>query len=258
MKWPEELTLIRHDRSAFNELKDLKEADPQYLEFKRAYETDYTSPRARELAQEVYHKYNLDCGDHDTPLVEDDGKRAETMARRLKESGWISLPDKIYVSPYLRTMQTYDRMTTGWPELKEVKMVSEGRIREQEHGLSGLYNDWRIFHVFYPDQKLLYEKDKRFWYRYPQGENGEDVRDRNRSWMTTLVREDAGEKVMAVTHHLTTLLLRMNLERLSVAKFIDLDEHDKPINCGVTIYRGHPDLGKEGRLILERYNQLLY
>ncbi len=64
--------------------------------------------------------------------------------------------------------------------------------------------------------------------------------------------------VLVVTHHVTILAVRATLERLSPEEFIKLDEHEKPLNCGVTIYRGIPDKGKDGQLELMDYNVCLY
>jgi hypothetical protein len=63
---------------------------------------------------------------------------------------------------------------------------------------------------------------------------------------------------MAVTHHLSILALRANLERFGAPEFQRLDNEEKPINCGVTIYRGNPNAGEDGHLELDRYNQKLY
>lgn len=156
------------------------------------------------------------------------------------------LPDVIFVSPYFRTMETLEWMKKGWPELQNVKVYEEERIREQEHGLSLLYNDWRVF------------LEGAYWYRYPQGENVPDIRERLRSWLTTLTRDFAGKNILAVTHHLSILGLRANLERLSAEEFIKLDHSEPPANCSVTIYKGHPELGSDGRFLLESYNQKLY
>ena len=41
-------------------------------------------------------------------------------------------------------------------------------------------------------------------------------------------------------------------------EFERLDHEEKPINAGVTIYRGKPDQGGNGRLVLEAYNLNLY
>ena len=52
--------------------------------------------------------------------------------------------------------------------------------------------------------------------------------------LPTLTREFSGNRVMAITHHLTILATRANFERLSPEEFLQLDEHEKPVNCSVT------------------------
>jgi len=92
-------------------------------------------------------------------------------------------------------------------------------------------------------------------YRYPQGENVPDVRDRNTLMTATIARDYAGKNVMLVCHHLYILAQRTNHERLDEEEFLRLDAKEKPVNCGVTVYRGHPKLGQDGRLVLEFYNK---
>jgi broad specificity phosphatase PhoE len=256
MKWPESLTLIRHDTSAYNNLKSQKDQSPLYKTFKKAYETHPEAEETLRLAVEVKDTFALDVGDHDTPLAEGAGWQAKAVGEKLK--GLIKLPDIIFVSPYLRTHLTLDRLTEGWPELKNVETKEEERIREQDHGLTLIYNDWRVFNVLHPDQRVLRDIQGEYWYRYPQGENVPDVRERLRSWLGTLARDYVNQNVLAVTHHLTILSLRANIERLSGEEFIRLDHEEKPINGGVTIYRGDETKGSNGKLILEAYNLNLY
>ncbi|MFA5021235.1 MAG: histidine phosphatase family protein, partial [Patescibacteria group bacterium] len=153
-------------------------------------------------------------------------------------------------------LQTLEGLTTGWPELRQVcRIYEEERIREQSHGLAGLYNDWRVFFALYPEQKKLYDSEGSYWYQWPQGERVPDVRLRIRSWMNTLTRDFANKRVMAISHHLTKLALRANLERWSAEEFQRVDRDEKPINCGVTKYRGLPNLGHNGHFALEYYNR---
>lgn len=256
MKWPSSLTLIRHDESAFNALKKLKEKDALYRKFRAAFESDPRSEFTKTLAFQVKEKFSLKFSDSKTPLARGAGHQAEIMAGKLKNV--INLPDIIFVSPYERTLRTLENMAKGWPELNKIKTVEEGRIREQEHGLALIYNDWRVMQALHPEQLELYGAEGEYYYRYPQGESVEDVRERGRSWLNTLTREFAEKEVLGVTHHLTILATRANLERLGAEEFLDLDAHNKPINCGVTIYRGSPEQGKDGRLMLDRYNAKLY
>jgi broad specificity phosphatase PhoE len=107
-------------------------------------------------------------------------------------------------------------------------------------------------------QGLLYKLQGDYEYRFLNGENKADVRDRSRSFLSTLIREHAERKVLVISHHLTLLSFRANLERWGREEFIEADRNDKPINCGVTVYKGDPQQGKNGRLSLEIYNKRLY
>jgi len=63
---------------------------------------------------------------------------------------------------------------------------------------------------------------------------------------------------LAVTHHLSILSVRTNLERWDADRFIDTDQKNKPINCGVTLYQGNPNEGSEGHFNLQYYNRRFY
>lgn len=259
MKWPESLTLVRHGESAYNELKKKKENHPLYRDFSKAFENRKENPEAaRRLALELVSSgtFTLNYGDHNTPLTETGELQAETMAKVLGKK--IAVPDVIFVSPYDRTVQTLEHMKKGWPALNRVLVVPDNRIREQEHGIALLYNDRRIVQALYPEQEELRELQGPYYYQHMQGESVLNVQDRLRSWIGTLIREYAEQRVLAVTHHLAILALRANLERLMPNEFIRLDREEKPINAGVTIYKGDANQGKNGRLILDTYNAKLY
>jgi broad specificity phosphatase PhoE len=97
-----------------------------------------------------------------------------------------------------------------------------------------------------------------YWYRFPQGESIPDLRERLRSIVRTVVRDFSGANVLAVTHHLPVLALRANLEHLDAGQFIELDETQKPINCGVTTYEHQYTAEDVERLKLGAYNEKLY
>lgn len=263
MKWPNTLVAIRHAESAYNHQKRLQEEDPLYQQFIKAYNRYEKNPdknreAALELAQQLHAsgKYRFMHGDHDTPITEEGERQARITGAKLAEI--LPLPDIIMVSPYRRTWQTLGQMAVGWPELKEVKTVEEERLREQEHGLRAVYGDWRIFNVMFPDQMELRRLQGPYWYRHQQGENVPDVRERTRSLIGTAIREYHEQDIWWFTHHLTKLSLRANLERFGAEEFLRLDEEEKPVNCGATIYRGNPKQGRDGKLVLDVYNQKLY
>lgn len=256
MKWPKELVLIRHAESAYNDLRRQKADDPSYQECMRALKDVPESPLTRELAVAMKAKYQLVEGDWNTPLTREGIIQATKTAGKLSESA--ELPDMIFISPYLRTQDTHRIFCDSWPALSRVPHVAEERIREQEHGLALLYNDRRLFFFFHPEQEELHCRQGPYWYQYPQGEAVPDVRARIHDWYSTLIREFSGARVWAFTHHLSILSVWANLERWGHEKFLEMDHHRKPINCGLTSFVGNPCLGREGKLVLDTYNQCLY
>lgn len=258
MKWPELLLLIRHDVSAYNVLRDKKKESELYQQFLSSFNQDPSSEKTRALALAVKAEFALGVGDANTELIDKEARRAEEVGSALRNLYNDKLPDIIFVSPYNRTKLTLTGLIRGWPELTDVKIVEDERLREQEHGLSLIYNDWRVFHALHPEQRELYQIEGPYWYRYPQGENVPDVRERSRSWTNTMVRDFAEKRVIAVKHHLGILSDLANYERWSAEKFIEVDQNDKPINCGVTAYRGNPNKGQDGKFELAYYNRRFY
>jgi len=256
MKWPEQLWFVRHGQSAYNVHREYKQADPEYREFQTEFTTDWQSARTRELADRMWRKYALSFGDWNTPLTEDGELQAQTVGFYLLKE--VKLPDTLFVSPHDRTQQTLRALIEGWPQLRDTKVVEEPRLHEQDHGIATIYNDWRIFHALEPTQKMLYDQAGAYWYRYPQGENVPDVIERMRSFIGTLVRDYGGKKVGVITHHLTLLSFMAAVGRWTQQEFLEKDEHDKPINCGLTIYAGNRNVGSDGKLELVVYNKKLY
>ncbi len=260
MKWPSSIRLIRHGESKYNALRAAKAADPDYQDFLASYHNRKEDPRtARTLAEALISHGGLMLGtsDYDTDITDRGRWQAEVTGEKLRERG-TKPPDIIFVSPYKRTTETLAHLAIGWPELKSVRTVEDERVREQEHGLSLLYNDWRIYHVMHPEQERLYELEGPYWYRYAQGENVPDIRERWRSMTGTFTRDFSEQDVLIVTHHLSILAFRANMERLDHHGFTHLDRTQKPVNCGATDYLGDPTQGSDGHLSLHMYNEKLY
>ncbi len=255
MKWPSYIVIIRHGQSVYNALRARKEADAKYQEFKRLFDQDNDPDLLRIDAHIIWAKFGLKVSDYNTPLSAEGISQARSLGSKILEHA--PPPDVIFYSPYARTKATLSSMINGGLKF-EGPMVADDRIREQEHGLSLLYSDWRVFQSIHPEQRKLYDLLGPYWYQYPQGESVSMVRDRIRLFTNMLVREYSGKVVYLVSHHLTKLSIRANYERLTPEEFIRLDNKEKPINCGVTIYRGNPDLGADGRLELVAYNFRLY
>ncbi|MFA6531243.1 MAG: histidine phosphatase family protein [Patescibacteria group bacterium] len=256
MKWPSKIILVRHGQSGYNILREKKLADPAYRRFVAGFDKNPTGLITRYRAWRIWHKYSLGYGDCDTPLTEAGAAQPVVVGQALSTE--IELPETIFVSPYDRTHQTLAGLIEGWPELGGVRVVEEPRLREQEHGLALVYNDWRVFHALNPSQRILFGLEGPYWYRYPQGENIPDVIERMRSLVGTMVRDYSEKRILFVTHHVGILAFFATIFRWSDKEFIEWDNNRKPINCGVTIFRGNPDVGRDGKLELVEYNKKLY
>ncbi|MBI2637597.1 MAG: histidine phosphatase family protein [Candidatus Sungbacteria bacterium] len=254
MKWPNYLALVRHGRSAFNKMKDEKHEHPLWKIFLHEYNRDYRSKKTRELAEKILRIFSLPYSDYDTPITELGRRQARKTGEFLKQI--IQKPDVLITSPYIRCQETLKEVVSAWPELHDVPIYTEEYIRERNTGLATLYCDWRLFYAFHPEQKELFDLVKEYEYCYPQGESHTDVRTRGRLWLGTLTREFAEKNVLAFMHHVSIVATRANLERMSPEAYIELNDKNPPKNCSVTVYRGHPELGRDGKLILERYNSL--
>jgi broad specificity phosphatase PhoE len=259
MKWPNTITIIRHGQSEYNALRLRKDNDPLYRRFKVAFEKNHQSLATRRLAEKVSEKFALGVSDYDTPLTHEGRVQAVKTGFYLVGHTLVPKPDVILCSPYLRTRETLKEIGIGW-EIDTSKAILERRVREQEHGLSLLYNDRRVFQTFHPEQRAMIDMFGPYWYQYPQGESVPMVQERTQSITDTVIREYAGMNVLIITHHIFLLALRTNFERLSPEQYIALDESQKPVNCGVTVYKCNPKLGKrgQGKLELALYNERLY
>jgi broad specificity phosphatase PhoE len=255
MKWPASITLVRHAESRYNELSRQKKTNPLYLSLQKAFAENRRSEGCKRLAQRFKEQFALGVGDYETSLTPRGMEQARSTGEKLREL--IPLPQVIFYSSYYRTAQTLEEMEKGWPELNGVKQFADDRIREQEHGLALLYNDWLTFCTYHPEQKDLHELIGPYWYQFPQGESISQVRDRARAHTSMLIREYSDKHVLLITHHLTILSFRANYERLTPERFLRLDEEEKPLNCGVTLYQGNPAAGSSGKMELVFYNRQL-
>lgn len=255
---PASVSIIRHGRSKFNHLNSTRKADPKYIEFTRRYHHDPADPETVALAQEIRELYQLEFSDYNTPLT--DGAEGEAIATGRALSQCMILPDVIYVSPYVRTIQTLEAIKLGWPELATLPVSLDIRLREQEHGMVDHYHDWRVFFTLHPEQRILRERQGRYLYRYPQGENIPDVQTRLELFHDGLCRNHAGENVLVVAHHLVIIAYRMILEGFDPTEFMRIDEEEKPVNCGITTFTAQAveTDPERSHLVLDSYNSCYY
>ncbi len=286
IRYPETLSLIRHAESEYNRLKVIATQWESFQEFHKCFKADFyadakaripkddldlqvleglwPSPELHALAMAYYREIRAlmkGVSDFDTPITDLGREQALETGRNIADV--IPKPDVIYVSPYLRPHQTLDAILEGAPsDWKDIPQWENESIREQEHGMNTVFNDWRLSYVFDPMEMIHAVKQGEYAYRFRGGESKYDVRDRSSRFLGRTFRKHRGENVLAVTHHLTILSTLAEVLHWNRAKFMEWDEKHKPANCGVTIFRRKEGVSRTGKDMLklapEDYNRKLY
>lgn len=227
-RWPSILWVVRHGQSAGNV--------------------------ARDFADEAGHaRIALTHRDVDVPLSELGREQAAALGKWFATLHEDGRPEVMLSSPYLRALETAHIFRKhGGCEADEAICTDE-RLREKEFGiLDGLTRKGIV--EFHPDQAGFRDLLGKFYHRPPGGESWVDVIFRLRALMDTVSLHYAGKRVMIVAHQVVVLCLRYVLENLSEAEILAIDREGDIANCAITEYRFDPAAGRDGNLVLSRYN----
>jgi broad specificity phosphatase PhoE len=228
-KWPELLEIARHGWSRANKRKD--EAKRLGLE-----------PAWDDVER-----------DQDTPLEPEGHQQAFELGVMIG-SIVADIPEVLICSPYLRAKQTMYDIIRGirvHNPTYNPRIVIEERIREIEFGImDGI--DRKRFRELFPSEAARRERDGKYYYRPPGGENRPDVRIRVHSVLDTLNRDYVGMKVLIICHSVVVLAFRSLIERWEEEQYLHVDAEDDVKNCGLTIY----DRVDNRKLRLREYNKV--
>jgi probable phosphoglycerate mutase len=228
-RWPERLWIVRHGESAGNVARDL------------AYASGL--PRI-EIAER----------DVDVPLSALGEKQACALGRWFCDMPEGERPDVVLTSPYRRALETARLIQDcGGVSSDRPEHAVDERFREKEQGVLDRLTSMGVKASF-PEQAELRRILGKFYHRPPGGESWCDVILRLRSAMDTVGLHYGGRRVLIVGHQVVVLCLRYLLENLSEAELLAIDKAAEVANCGVTEYRFDPGQGKDGKLVLRRYN----
>jgi broad specificity phosphatase PhoE len=150
-------------------------------------------------------------------------------------------------------MQTAQRFRDAGGCAPDEPVCCDERLREKEFGiLDGLTTSGVA--AVHPDQAEFRRIIGKFYHRPPGGESWCDVIFRLRSLLDTVSLHYAGLRVMIVAHQVVVLCMRYILENMSEAKVLAVDREADVANCSITEYRFDTGAGKDGNLVLVRYN----
>jgi broad specificity phosphatase PhoE len=183
----------------------------------------------------VDHSLYGSIPDHKIELTERGKQQARDVGKKLfemigeRKGFYLYSAVSAYISPYVRTRQTYECMLDGGFRNNVLDFREDPRLREQE---------WGNFVSEEQAEIVDRERDEygSFYYRIPNGESGADVFDRMSTFIETLHRdfkkENYPNNVVIVTHGLTMRLFLMRWLHWSVEEF---EASSNPKNCGIMV-----------------------
>lgn len=227
-RWPARLWIVRHGQSAGNIARDAAH-------------------------QAALERIRLEGRDVDVPLSPLGERQADALGRWFAKEPPEARPDVLISSPYVRAMDTARLFRAAGGADPGEPVCSDERLREKEFGILDGLTTMGIAKVF-PDQAHFRGTLGKFYHRPPGGESWCDVIFRLRSLMDTVSLHYAEHRVMIFAHQVVVLCLRYIIENLDEAQVLAIDRQADVANCGLTEYRFDPAAGKDGNLVLVRYN----
>ena len=165
--------------------------------------------------------------DHDIELttkgINQSIDAGKTIHKIIKEA-----PLDVFVSPYMRTRQTWEGVRKGLAR-NNINVDLDPRLREQEH---------KIFKNSAERSRIFKERDKmgKFWYRFGNAEAGVDVYSRINTFLSELRMDrkifEHENDCLIVAHEIALRAIIMKLFRLDVNDFDNLPEIE---NCSPII-----------------------
>ena len=227
-RWPSVLWVVRHGQSAGNVARDA------------AHEAG--------LARiELTHR------DVDVPLSELGRQQAGALGRWFASAHEDGRPEVLLASPYVRAIETAELFRAAGGCDRDERICIDERVREKEFGILDGLTTMGIREL-QPEQAGFRKLLGKFYHRPPGGESWVDVIFRLRALMDTVSLHYGGRRVMIVAHQVVVLCLRYVIENLSEGEILAIDKAGDIANCAITEYRFDPAAGKDGNLVLARYN----
>ena len=227
-RWPSVLWVVRHGQSAGNVARDAADAAGA-------------------------HRIILDHRDVDVPLSRLGQDQAQALGDWFASGEEGERPDIMLASPYVRAVQTAEIFRTAGGCSSDEPICIDERLREKEFGILDGLTHFGI-EASHPEQAEFRNLLGKFYHRPPGGESWCDVILRLRSLLDTVSLHYGGRRVMIVAHQVVVLCLRTIIENLGEKEILAIDKEGDVANCAITEYRFDPAAGRNGNLILSRYN----
>lgn len=156
------------------------------------------------------------------------GKQQALTASHLLKQEVGNGPIKFYVSPYIRTIETFEGIRTQL-KLNKQTIIYDPRIREQELG---------NFHDFYPNIMKERQIVSDYYYRFRDGESGADVYNRALLFIDRMFRDF--KKLTYKEHNCVVIVCHRWFMRAFITAFFNMNVNDfneikDAKNCGLWI-----------------------
>lgn len=198
MSWPKQLVLVRHGESEGNLLS--------------------VDERAR-----------LDIPTHAYSLTPRGREQAKITGEYLRKA--YGTFDAYYVSYYQRSRET---MAIMYPD---AHIYEDPRLAEAQRGIWHTMTHNQIREKF-PEEFERRDREGYYHYRPLGGENWADIELRIHSFLGTLARDYAGEKVLVVGHGHWMILFDRLVRRMGIAEAVEHYCNAPYKNASVTEYAG--------------------
>lgn len=174
--------------------------------------------------------------DHEIPLTADGHQQALQTGVALRDR--FGVFDYVYTSGYARTEETAAGILSAYTESERAhtQVRTNLFIRERDPGYTYDMTVAEVEQAF-PWLEEYWRTFGSFMSRPPGGESLADVVNRVHTFLNTIFRDRAGQKIMAVTHGHTIRCFRFALERPSYRQDSAFPREYESSNCGVTAYR---------------------
>lgn len=229
-KWPENLALVRHGLSIYNEERELINRGVL-----QTYSSKIKSLRNADIPLSAKGKYQAQ----------------KTGIFLKKKFGHF---DAIFASPFKRALDTAKLISKSFGGSA---IIIDERIREKEFGISDGLTQEEIKTIF-PYEYSRKLKEKKYYYRPIGGESYPDVNLRLWAFLNTLVREYPKKNILVVSHSAVMLCFRKLLEKMTEKQVLDVNQNDDVKNCAIISYRFDPNLKPKPKLKLDIYNKIVW
>lgn len=229
-KWPSTLVLVRHGQSIYNEERELVNRGVL-----RTYSARIKDMRDADLSLSKLGKYQAQ-------------KTARYLRMRFKDFNLI------FASPYKRAFDTAKIISK---QFKKSKFIVEERIREKEPGITDGLTREEIKEMF-PHEYSRRIKENKYYYRPIGGESYPDINLRIWSFLSSVVREYAGARILVVCHSAIMLSFRKTIEKLTEAQVLKINKEDDLKNCAIISYEYDLKLKPKPKMKLDIYNKIAW